>query len=148
MDILVSRKEDRFETSVYRKETFTGLGMNFLSFEPMIYKINAIRTLIYRAYHLCSNYLTFDKEILFLFNFFHNNGFPSNLFYKYVRNFLDKQFSNTPKQQTVKKLPVYVSFPYYGYVSERIKAELKTIVCNRFLQIDLRIIFENKFSEG
>ena len=81
LDIAITKNENKFETSVFRKKTFTGLGMHFLSFEPLIYKVNSIRTLIYRAYHLSSNYIKFHLEINFLHTFFHNNGFPSNLFF-------------------------------------------------------------------
>lgn len=45
------------ETSVYRKKTFTGLSSNFFSCEPVIYKINAIRTLVYRNFNICSSYI-------------------------------------------------------------------------------------------
>ena len=107
-----------------------------------------MRTLIYRAYHLSSSYLKFHIEINFLHSFFHNNGFPSNMFYKYVRQFLDKQKEEKAKEVSVAKLPVYVSFPYYGYVSDKVKSELKDIVSRRFPQIDFRPIFKNKCMIG
>ena len=122
--------------------------MHFLSFEPIIYKINAMQTLIYRAYHLSSNYLKLHNEINFLHSFFHNNGFPSNMFYKYVKQFLNKQKEDKPKEMSVPKLPVYVSFPYYGYVSEKVKSELKDIVFRRFPQINFRPIFRNNCMIG
>ena len=148
LDILITKVNNKFETSVFRKETFTGLGMHFLSFEPIIYKINALQTLIYRAYHLSSNYLKFHNEINFLHSFFHNNGFPSNMFYKYVKQFLNKQKEDKPKEMSVPKLPVYVAFPYYGYVSEKVKSELKDIVFRRFPQINFRPIFRNNCMIG
>ena len=120
LDILITKDDNKFVTSVFRKKTFTGLGMHFLSFEPLIYKINAIRTLIYRAYHLSSKYLTFHLEINFLHTFFHNNGFPSNLFFKLVNQFLDKQYNCKPVILTAQKMPVCTSFPYYRNISEKV----------------------------
>ena len=117
LDISVVRNDNKFETSVYRKNTFTGLGMNFLSFEPIIYKINAIKTLLYRAYHLSSDFFKFHAEVSFLHNFLHENGFPSNFIYKYIKQFIDKLYFNKVSEDTVKRMPVYVSFPYYGYLS-------------------------------
>ena len=52
LDMLITRSVDGFHSTVYRKDTFTGLGINFSSYCPLTYKINAIKTLIYRAYHL------------------------------------------------------------------------------------------------
>ena len=60
LDMTITRTRDKFETSIFRKKTFTGLGSHFLSCEPILYKINAIKTLIYRAYHLSSTYLNFS----------------------------------------------------------------------------------------
>ena len=148
LDISIGRADNKFETSVFRKETFTGLGTHFLSFEPIIYKINAMRTLIYRAFHLSSNYLKLHCEINFLHTFFHNNGFPSNMFYKYVRNFLNNQYEHKPEICSAPKMPVYVSFPYYGYISEKVKSELKAIVDRRFPQINFKPIFRNKCMIG
>jgi hypothetical protein len=44
----------RFQTSVYRKLTFTGLGMSFFSFCSLRFKLNSLRTLICRGYRVCS----------------------------------------------------------------------------------------------
>ncbi|MEL6606615.1 MAG: reverse transcriptase domain-containing protein, partial [Cyanobacteria bacterium J06614_10] len=35
LDILISRANGRFETGVFRKGTFTGLGLNFFSYCPL-----------------------------------------------------------------------------------------------------------------
>ena len=148
LDILITKANNKFETSVFRKETFTGLGTHFLSFEPFIYKVNSIKTLIYRAYHLSSSYLKFHTEINFLHMFFHNNGFPSIIFFKYVKQFLNKRKENKPSPVSVPKLPLYVSFPYYGYVSQKIRSELKHLISDRFPQIDFRPVFRNNFMIG
>ncbi len=72
LDVLVARKGNRFTSSVYRKETFTGLGLNYMSFVPSIYKINSIKTLIYWAYNICSSWVNFDLEINKLKEYFYH----------------------------------------------------------------------------
>ena len=148
LDVTVIRTNDHFETSVFRKKTFTGLGSHYLSIEPMLYKINAVRTLIFRAYTLSSSYLNFTNEIDFLKNYFHGNGFPSNIFYKYVRLLLSKIYHPSPVITTVKKHIIYVSFPYFGYISDVFKKEIQTCVEKLYPQIDLRLAFRNSFSVG
>ncbi|XP_069989664.1 uncharacterized protein [Penaeus vannamei] len=67
---LVTNDNGRFHTSIYRKPTFTDLDLHFLSNIPYIYKINSIKTLITRAYNLCSNWSSFHDEMNFLKNIF------------------------------------------------------------------------------
>ena len=148
LDLNIKRTESGFSTSIYRKDTFTGLGSHFLSFEPVKYKINAIKTLIYRAFHLCSSYTNFHIEIEFLKQFFHNNGFPEAIFYKHVKRFLDNIYCSKDRAPTVPKLNVYFPLPYYGYISDKIKDELKHLIERHFPHINLNLIFTNKFSIG
>ena len=56
LDVLVEKINGKFQLSVYRKPTNTGLGISFFSYCPMKYKINSIKTLISRAYKICSSY--------------------------------------------------------------------------------------------
>ena len=66
-----------FDTSVYRKSTFSGLGMSFFSFIPFIYKLNSIKTLIHRGYTVGSSYFRRVSEFNKLKCFFSKNGFPN-----------------------------------------------------------------------
>ena len=76
LDVLITRDSNKFYTSVYRKPTFTGLSTNYLSFSPSLFKINSVKTLINRAYNICSSYFSFDLEMKFLLNFFYRKWFP------------------------------------------------------------------------
>ena len=82
LDVLVEKNNNKFETSIFRKPTFSGLGMSFFSFTPFLYKINAMKTLLDRAKKSCSNFTNLNKEISFLGNFFRNNGYPNVFIYK------------------------------------------------------------------
>ena len=93
LDIKIKFEHNSFTTSVYRKPTFTGLGTNFHSFLCSRFKINSLKTLIYRAYHISSSYVNFDTEINFLRKFFYNNGYPSYLFDNHLNSFLNKIYS-------------------------------------------------------
>ena len=62
LNVRVIRKNNKFETAIFRKNTFTNLGLTYLSYELIKYKINAI----YRAFNLSSNYNFFNNEVPFL----------------------------------------------------------------------------------
>ena len=147
LDITITKNNNIFETSIYRKPTFTGLAMNYLSSEPILYKLNAVRTLIYRAYHLSSTYINFNNEIKFLKTFFHNNCFPSHIIDTITKKFLSKIYNPTTTT-TVAKQTIYISFPYLGYISDKIKNEITNLTQKRFPHLNLKIVFKNTFSIG
>ena len=69
LDININKHNNSFSTSIFRKKTFTGLGTNYFSYIPMKFKISSISTLVHRAYHLSSSYVSFHNEIKFLKKF-------------------------------------------------------------------------------
>ena len=85
LDILVSRFNGNFVTGIFRKKTLTGLGFNFYSYCPFIFKVNSCRTLLFRAYSLCSNWIKFHEEVEFLKQYFKTNCYPSYIFGKVLR---------------------------------------------------------------
>ena len=56
LDVLVEKINGKFQLSVYRKTTNTGLGISFFSYCPIKYKINSIKTLLSRAYEIYSSF--------------------------------------------------------------------------------------------
>ena len=68
LGVLVGNKTPPFPvTSNYRKETFTGVLTNFLSFAPLSYKIGLVNTLIDRAFKINNTWLGFHYGIQNLF---------------------------------------------------------------------------------
>ena len=92
LDILITRTDQGFTTSVFRKKTFTGQGTNFYSSCGSIFKLNSISTLLHRAFTLSSNWQIFHNEIMFLLQYFMNNSYPSFLVNKHIRCFLNDKF--------------------------------------------------------
>ena len=148
LDVLVTRQGSSFITNVYRKNTYTGLGLNFLSFVPMIYKVNSIKTLINRAYNVCSNWELFNLDLKLLQTFFLENSYPSFLFHKIVKNFLNKKFDPKPDEITAQKDLKYVKLPYMGRLSYDVKKNLQRVLGGAFPQINFRFVFINNFTIG
>lgn len=145
LDVKVTRIGGSFSTSIFRKKTFTGLGTNYLSFIPSVFKINAIKTLLHRCYTISSDWFNFDEEIKFLKKFFMNNGYPSNVFEKTVSRYLDGKFepkSNIDENPTVK----YVKLPFYGHLSYVIRNKLEKVCKELLPNIKVKFIFSNTFT--
>ena len=143
LDVLVKRYNNKFFTSLFRKNTFTGLGSNFFSFCPPIFKINAIKTLIYRAYHICSTYESFHQEVNFLIDYFCNNSFPSKLISFHIKKFLNNIFVQHDKIPTVPKQKLFITLPYLGYLSDKLKSELMPLFSKFCPQLNIILIFKN-----
>ena len=62
LDILISKGQE-FTTSIYRKPTYSGIYSHFKSYTPLIYKRGLISCLIFRIFHLCSNWSIIHDEI-------------------------------------------------------------------------------------
>ena len=150
LDILLIRNENSISTSIYRKSTFSGLGLNFTSFVPEQFKINAIKTLLFRCYNICSNWDYIHTELEFLTNFFQNNKFPLHLIQRNIRNFLNKTFSPHPKPNKPEEKPSlhYIGLPYYGTLSYDIRKKLNRILKLCFPKTTFRFIFSNPNTIG
>ena len=147
LDTLVSREDNRFVTGVFRKKTFTGLGMNYFSNCPLIFKINSCKTLLFRAFNLCSNWTKFHEEVTFLKQYFKCNCFPSILFDKIVRNFIDSVFRPKLEIPTVPKKLMYISLPYVSD-SIKLKRELTNFLMKVYPYVDFKFIFKNPLTIG
>ena len=84
LDIMVYRENNQFLTDIFRKKTFTGLGMNFFSHCPFSFKLNSCKTILSTAFTLTSNWIKFPEEIIFLKSYFSKNCYPSFLFDKII----------------------------------------------------------------
>ena len=146
LDIFISRENDHFNTSVFRKSTFNGLGSNFYSSCSKKFKLNSLSTLLHRAITLTSSWKAFHDEIEFLHKYFRNNCFPSNIFFSYVNRTLANIFMPVIKSPTVPKLPLYSVIPYVKDNQFRIK--LHQLITKYFGAVDLRIIPINPLKIG
>ena len=143
LDICIYNNQGSFDTSVYRKQTFTGLGLNYMSSVPDLFKINAIRTLINRAYSHCSTWQFFHDEIKKLGQYFTNNGYPMYLFDNMVRKLLHHKLNPKLPKHLVEKDIRYVNLPFYGYVSYNLRKYLNNLFVKTYPQCDFRFIFTN-----
>ena len=74
--------------------TLSGIYMKWDSFVPKSYKKGLVNCLVFRAWKLCSSYVLFHSEILFVKELLMSNGYPTNFIDSIVHRFLSKQFSN------------------------------------------------------
>ena len=108
LDVYVERTDIGFETSVYRKSTFTGQYLRWESFSPLKRKISLISTLVHRALMICIK-RRLNREIERLKKILLGNDYPKNVVNAQITGKI-AQFS-TLKRFGPEKCPVYLRVP-------------------------------------
>ena len=148
MDIKISKVEGGLSTEVYRKPTHTGLGLSWFSFCPEIFKVNLIKTLLDRAYEICSNYLLLHKEICNLRMYFTSNNYKEDYFDSILKTFLYSKRKQNPVKSNVPKLIKYIKMPFYGHISYEFRKLILNTLKNSFPAVEFRVTFTNDFKVG
>ena len=138
LDVKVDKSEKQFQTSVYRKPTFTGRYMRWDSFGPSERKTNLIETLVHRALVICSPGKV-KQELDCIRSILKNNGYPETIINSSISKKISR-FQLLPKEGP-KKCPVYLKLPWVGSISRKFEKQVKSNVQNCFRAVDPRVIF-------
>ena len=122
--------------------------MNYTSFIPEQFKLNAIKTLLYRCFNICSSWQAVHLELEFLTKFFQNNGYPIHHINRHIRTFFNKVFSPKPNTNQEKPSFHYISLPYYGLLSFDIRKKINKALKQCYPKTTFRFIFSNPNTIG
>ncbi|XP_057310566.1 uncharacterized protein LOC130648530 [Hydractinia symbiolongicarpus] len=121
LDVKVKRMNDgSFNTSIYRKDTNTDIYMHWISFAPRAWKVGTVKSLVLRAFNICSSSQDLKYELNQLKNVFINiNDYPeavvSNVINNTWRNF-NIQNADTMSNEDTNEPPItpFMVLPYKG----------------------------------
>ena len=142
------KKRKQLATSVYRKPSFTGLGLSFLTFVPQTIKKAVVQSTIFRALRICSDFKQFDRELKLLWKFFQNNGFPTKMFDFHVKQILDGQYTTIPSDFIMPKLTSCLVLPYFGAQSHSMQKDLTDLLTSLYPYLDPKVFLRNTFTIG
>ena len=144
LDIKITRHNQQFKTSVYRKPTFSGVFTHYESYVDQTYKKSLIDTLLFRCFSICSDYTSFHLEVENLREILKKNSYPSGIIEQSIRSFLNKL--HVPKKviPTVPKKELFIVLPYLGTLSSNLKQKLRTCFKNSLPQCNIKIILDSK----
>ena len=136
---------------VFVKATNTGECINYNSIAPERYKTGVIKTMLNRAYKICSSYESLHLEINRLKQLFTNNNFPMKLIDKEVDKFLSKKLCPNPPT-TPATSPEPIALYYRNQMTSTYKQEelnLKRLIETHVKPTDerkikLMIYYKNK----
>lgn len=144
LDVKVTRTTSGFVTSTFYKPTHTGLYTDWNSFTPRKYKFNLVKTLLSRAWNICSNKELFEHDCQTIKDNLMKNHYPEKLVDAVIRNFKEKQESRevAEKLQTVPKLEVMMMLPFHGLISEKLRRNLTNLFKDAYPQVSLKIVYK------
>lgn len=118
--------DNNIVTNWYRKPTWSGRVLNYMSHHPSNQKVAMVYSLVDQAVDL-SNQKFHQENIDSVKKTLINNKYPSSFVGKYI----DKRIHNKNNVNTTNNLdnPVFVSFPFSSKVHNRISHSLKKIQC-------------------
>ena len=121
LDMTIHKGNNKFQISVFRKDSFFGLGTSYFSFCSNLFKVNSVKTLLSRAYNICSTFEFLHQKFEFLKTFFSCNGYPFLLIDSIICKFLDKIYDNVNQTCNVEKMELYVSLPFFDHRPKSLK---------------------------
>ncbi|KAL5260760.1 hypothetical protein ACHWQZ_G010797 [Mnemiopsis leidyi] len=148
LDTVIKRTEDpNPNISTRIKPTDKGLLYNYSSFVPDKTKTALISTLVYRAYRIASDMLTFHLDITVLKNKLTSNKFPTHLIDTYIGAVLGRHHANISQPSTtdVPRKEVLVVMPYLGPVSHLVKRQLTKLVHKFYPSVELKFVYRRGF---
>ena len=91
------RNHNDIKTTVYRKESNSDVYLHWDSFTPISWKRGALKTLVERAYLVCSTPSLFEKELTHIRTVFRNtNGYPNRIIDQVFKQVKAKQKDPVP----------------------------------------------------
>ena len=134
-----------FNTTIYRKETFTGLMSNWHSFVPFSYKKASITSMVQQAITICSTYALLADELNEIRNICQVTDYPIDFVNTRIGIGLSKYLKTTKDEPELpvagcNKRRMYVEIPYIGNQTELLKKKISHLTSETRLDLDLRYV--------
>ena len=131
LDINIFREKGNFVTNVYRNKTFSSVYTHFDSFLPETYKTGLIKSMLFRYFNFCSDFVKFHHEINILKSILYKNSYLRDFFDKFIKEFLDGLFTRKVVVSTVPKKDMMIVLPYLNKLSLQIRTIINGVKKNK-----------------
>ena len=138
----IFRENGKLITSVSRKETFSGVYTNFISFIPLDCKFDLAHTLLNPCFNLSSDLLKFHHEIHKIKKILSKKAYPEKFNDKFIQKFLNNMFTQRPQISTAPKKKLEIILPHLGKMFQIVKTRLTKTMNKHIKFCKLRVIFQ------
>ena len=110
LDVLIDRNDSNYNTSVFVKPTNSGECLSYDSLCTDRYKSGLIKCVLFRAFKICSSWLSFHAEVERIKQLLTNNNFPM----KYIDKKLKTSSSSLTNMyfRRIKRQRLKISFHF------------------------------------
>ena len=129
LDIMISKEENKFRTTVYTKPTNVGRCLNARGECPETYKKSVISAYVKRAFTHCSTWKLVNAELDRTRQLLTNNGFRGDLIEEGIRKQMEIFYKESEKENQGEKITIYHKMSYNNAFKQEANA-LKNI-CKR-----------------
>jgi hypothetical protein len=150
LDLSIKKSDGKFYTTIYRKPTFTGVYLNWLSLTDNQYKIGLINCLLDRAWKICTTYELFQEEANNIKTILRQNEYPNRVLDMVMKKFVAKRKKGVEEVgiPTVEKKKIFLVLPYQNRRMDEYKKRLTSLVNRFYPQIDFRLMFTCPYTIG
>ena len=143
LDVLITRTNNVFKTSVYHKPTLSEVYSNFNSFISEEYKVGLIFTLLFRIFSIFSDFSRFCSEVCHLKEILKKNAFPIKLTDSCIKNFLNIRLTEKLVTLTAEKKDLVIVLSFLCKLSLDLRTRLKNSISKNLLFRKIRVIFKS-----
>ena len=140
LDVEIHLSDGKCETMVFRKETYTGVMLNFKAIAPLKWKAGLIQCMLNRARRICSTPKLFQKEVVTLKRLFSQNSYPAHFFDKEVSKFENKNVNPPPSAGEEQNYKYNLYIPFIGRPSIEFGKKLSARIAEHF-GISVNVIY-------
>ena len=143
LDVFIQRNDD-FVTSIYRKPTFSGIYSHYDSYLPLTYKKGLISSLMFRIFHLSSNWSIIHDEMQNLKVFLMKNKYPQRFVDSSICKILEKLIVRSKSSNiTTDKKEYIICLPFISQQSLALKKRLTKLFSTTYPKAKLKTIFKS-----
>ena len=111
---------------------------------PETHKIGLTKSLLFRCFGLCSDFIKFHHEIDKLKSILYKNSYPRDLIDKCIKQFLDKILTPKLVVSTVPKKDLMIALTYVDKFSFQIRTRINRNMKNKLPYCNVRFVFQTK----
>ena len=141
LDVHVIRDLTSFNTSVYRKPTFSGVYTNHDSYIPLIYKTGLVSTLLQRSFRICTSWTQIDIEIKKIKSILTMNAYPTMLLDRLISKFLNN-VNNPAVIHTVEPQTLQIMLPFLGNFTKRVENKIRHSMKQHLPSVKINFIYK------
>ena len=124
-------KKENLSLTFIRKRPSVVFILNFDRFIPETYKTDLIKSLLFRCFNFCADFVKSHHEINVLKSILYKNSYPRDFVDKCIKTILDRVLTQKVVVSTVPKKDLMIVLPYLGKLWLQTSTRINCVMKNK-----------------